>query len=211
VKIRAMLPWVALIGLGLSPAVMAQTGSAPALPPTKFRVMDMRAAIVGTAEAQALGAQLTSQFAPQQAEMDKLGKQIEDIQKKGQAGANTLSDEEKAKMSRSYTLLQNQLKRAQDQYEEQMQAAQQDIIDGIGRKMLDVIDSYARENSLDCVLNTSGESIGVIYKSQQLDVTKDIVKLYDQRFPPKVAAATPATKPATPPATPPVKKPGGTN
>jgi len=205
VKIRAILPWMALAGLSLAPAAMAQAGSAAA--PTKFKVMDMRAAIVNTAEAQAAGLQLKSQFAPQQAAIDGITKQMEDIQKRGAAGANTLSQDEQAKMQRQYGLLQNQLKRATEQFDEQSQAAQADIVDGIGRKMMDVVNTYARENGLDCVLNSSSDSISVLYKSQNLDVTQEIVKLYDQKYPVKTAVAAPA-KPPTP-TTPAVKKPGG--
>jgi Skp family chaperone for outer membrane proteins len=176
-----------------------------AVPPTKFKVMDMRAAIVNTAEAKAAGAQLQSQFAPQQAAVENLNKQIEDVSKKLQAGANTLSQEEQAKLSRQGQMLQNQLKRAGEQLQEQSEAAQADIVDSIGRKMMDVVDTYAKENGLDCVLNSSSDSVGVLYKSQNLDVTQEIVKLYDQKYPAKVAATAKPTTPATPPA----KKPGG--
>jgi len=185
---------------------MAQGSAAP---PTKFKVMDMRAAIVNTAEAKSAGAQLQSQFAPQQAAIDGISKQMDDIQKRGAAGANTLSDEEKAKLQRQYGLLQNQLKRSTEQFDEQSQAAQADIVDSIGRKMMDVVDTYAKENGLDCVLNSSGDSISVLYKATNLDVTQEIVKLYDQKYPAKAPAAA-ATKPATP-TNPPAKKPGGTN
>jgi outer membrane protein len=205
VKIRAILSGIALAGLSLAPAAMAQ---GTAVPPTKFKVMDMRAAIVNTAEAKAAVAQLQSQFAPQSAAIDGMQKQMDDIQKRGTAGANTLSDEEKAKLSRQYTLLQNQYKRAGEQLQEQSEAAQQDIIDGIGRKMMDVVDTFAKENGLDCVLNASNDSISVLYKASTLDVTQEIVKLYDQKYPVKASAAAPA-KPTTP-TTPPAKKPGGT-
>jgi len=204
VKIRAILSSVALVGLSLAPAAMAQGSAAP---PTKFKVMDMRAAIVNTAEAKAAGAQLQSQFAPQQAAIDNISKQMDDIQKRGTAGANTLSDEEKGKLQRQYGLLQNQLKRSTEQLDEQSQAAQADIVDSIGRKMMDVVDTFAKENGLDCVLNSSSDSIGVLYKGANLDVTQEIVKLYDQKYPAKAPAAA-ATKPATP-ANPPAKKPGG--
>jgi Skp family chaperone for outer membrane proteins len=183
---------------------MAQGSAAP---PTKFKVMDMRAAIVNTAEAKAAGAQLQSQFAPQQAAIDNISKQMDDIQKRGTAGANTLSDEEKGKLQRQYGLLQNQLKRSTEQLDEQSQAAQADIVDSIGRKMMDVVDTFAKENGLDCVLNSSSDSIGVLYKGANLDVTQEIVKLYDQKYPAKAPAAA-ATKPATP-TNPPAKKPGG--
>jgi Skp family chaperone for outer membrane proteins len=210
VKIRAILPMLALAGFSLAPAALAQGG----VPPTKFKVMDMRAAIISTAEAQAAGAQLKSQFAPQTAAIDGLNKQLEDISKRLQAGANTLSQDEQAKLSRQGQMLQNQIKRATEQVDEQSQAAQSDIVDGIGRKMMDVVETYAKENGLDCVLNSSSESIGVLYKASNLDVTTEIIKLYDQKYPVKGAAPAaakptpPAAKPTTP-ATTPVKKPGG--
>ena len=203
-KIRAILPFMAAVAFSFAPAAMAQGGA-----PTKFRVMDMRAAIINTAEAKAAGAQLQSQFASQNANIESIQKQIDDISKRLQAGANTLSQEEQAKLNRQGQMLQNQLKRAGEQLQEQSEAAQADIVDNIGRKMMDLVETFAKENGLDCVLNSSGDSISVLYKSTSLDVTGEIVKLYDQKYPAKgVAAAPPASKPATP-STPPVKKPGG--
>lgn len=204
-KIRAILPLMALAAFSFAPAVMAQAGS---VPPTKFRVIDMRAAIVGTAEAKSDYAQLQSQFAPQTAALDSLSKQADEIAKKMQAGANTLSDEEKARLSRQGQMLQSQYKRAQDQLEEQSNAAQQDLVDGIGRKMMDLVETFAKENGLDCVLGSSSDSLTVLYKAPNMDVTQEIIKLYDQKYPVKGAPAA-APKPATPPATPAVKKPGG--
>jgi Skp family chaperone for outer membrane proteins len=206
VKIRAILPFMALAAFSFAPAAMAQAGA----PPTKFKVMDMRAAIVNTAEAKAAYAQLQSQFAPQNANIEGIQKSMDDIQKRAAAGVNTLGDEEKAKMQRQYGLLQNQLKRASEQLDEQSQAAQADVVDNIGRKMMDIVETYAKENALDCVLNSSNDTISVLYKSTSLDVTQEIVKLYDQKYPVKgaPAAAAPAPKPPTP-STPPVKKPGG--
>jgi Skp family chaperone for outer membrane proteins len=203
VKIRAILPYVALVALSFAPAALAQAGA----PPTRFKVMDMRAAIVATAEAQAAGAQLKSQFAPQTSAIDGLNKQLEDVSKRLQAGANTLSQDEQVKLQRQGQMLQNQIKRATEQVDEQSQAAQSDIVDAIGRKMMDLVETYAKENGLDCVLNSSSDSIGVLYKSSNLDVTQEIVKLYDQKYP--VKGAAPAAAKPTAPSTPPAKKPGG--
>ena len=200
-KIRAILPTIALVALSIAPAALAQGA------PAKIRVMDMRAAIVQTAEAQAAGAQLKSQFAPQTAAIDAMDKELDSISKRLQAGVNTLSQDEQAKLQRQGSLLTNQRKRAADALSEQSEAAQQDIIDAIGRKMLDLIETYGKENGLDFVLTSSADSIGVLYKGPNMDVTTDLIKLYDQKYPVKGAAISPA-KPTTP-ATPPVKKPGG--
>ena len=155
VKIRAILPFMALAAFSFAPVAMAQAGA----PPTKFKVMDMRAAIVNTAEAKAAYAQLQSQFASQNANIESIQKQIDDISKRLQAGANTLSQEEQAKLNRQGQMLQNQLKRAGEQLDEQSQAAQADVVDNIGRKMMDIVETYAKENGLDCVLNSSNDSI----------------------------------------------------
>ena len=203
-KIRAILPFMALAAFSFAPAAMAQGGA----PPTKFKVMDMRTAIIQTAEAKADVAQLQSQFAPQTAQIESLNKQIDEVARKLQAGSNTLSDDEKARLTRSGQLLQSQYKRASDQLEEQSNAAQQDLVEGIGRKMMDLVETYAKENGLDAVLNASNDSIGILYKAPNMDVTSEIVKLYDQKYPVKGAPPA-AAKPATPPTTPAVKKPGG--
>jgi len=201
VKIRAILPLLALSAFSLAPAALAQAA------PTKIRVMDMRAAIVQTAEAQAAGAQLKSQFAAQTAAIDGMDKELDGISKRLQAGQNTLSQDEQAKLQRQGSLLTNQRKRAADALAEQSEAAQQDIIDAIGRRMLDLVETYGKENGLDFVLTSSADTIGVLYKAPNMDVTMDIVKLYDQKYP--VKGATPAAAKPTTPATPPVKKPGG--
>lgn len=200
-KIRALLPGIALAALSFAPAALAQA------PPTKFKVMDMRAAIVQTAEAKAAGAQLQSQFASQDAAIKGVDQELDGISKRLQAGANTLSQDEQAKLGRQGTMLQNQRNRMAEQLKEQSEAAQSDVVDTIGRKMMDLVETYAKENGLDCVLNASSDSIGVLYKAPNMDVTQEIVKLYDQKFPVKGAAPA-AAKPTTP-STPPVKKPGG--
>ena len=200
-KIRAILPLLALSAFSLAPAALAQAA------PTKIRVMDMRTAIVQTAEAQAAVAQLKSQFASQSAAIDGMDKELDGISKRLQAGQNTLSQDEQAKLQRQGSLLTNQRKRAADALAEQSEAAQQDIIDAIGRRMLDLVETYGKENGLDFVLTSSADTIGVLYKAPNMDVTMDIVKLYDQKYPVKGAAPA-AAKPTTP-STPPVKKPGG--
>lgn len=212
-KIRAILPWAVVIGLSLAPAAMAQAGasSTPATMasgPTKVVVLDVRAAIVNTAEGKQAQAQLQSQFSSQVANIDKIGKEIEAIEKRAQAGANTLSAEEQAKMQRQHDLLQKQYQRATEEYQDETNAAQAEVLDGIGRKLVDMVDRYARENGVGLVIDSSSQQTPVLYRAQQVDISQEIVKLYDLQYPVKAAATTPAPKPSTP-ATPPAKKPGG--
>jgi outer membrane protein len=93
---------------------------------------------------------------------------------------------------------------------EELNAAQGEIVDSIGRKMLEVLDRYSRENGYTVVLDTSAQGSPVVYGSSTSDITQDIVRLYDQAYPVKAGAASApaAPKAAAPaPAPAPAKKP----
>src|SRR6266446_774803 len=215
VNLRFKATWAALAIIFLAPlaGVRAQsTGGAAASAPSKIAVLNVRNAIVATAEGKQAQAQLQSQFAPKQNELQSTQKQVEDIQRRLSEGARTLSDEEKGKLQRQGELLTRRLQRDNDGLTEELNAAQGEIIDGIGRKMLDVLDRYARENGYVAVLDTSAQGSSVVYGSSQADITQDVVRLYDQAYPIKAgtpaAATAPAPKPVTPaPAPAPPKKP----
>jgi outer membrane protein len=212
VNSRSMGTLAALAVFCLAPVrgLHAQGAAAAASTPSKLAVINIRNAIVATAEGKQAQAQLQSQFAPKQNELQNLQKQVEDLQRRMTEGARTLSDDEKAKMQREGELLSRRLQRGNDDLNEELNAAQGEVVDGIGRKMLEVLDRYSRENGFTAVLDTSAQGSPVVYGSSQSDITQDIVRLYDQAYPIKgAAAATPsAPKPAAPaPAPAPAKKP----
>jgi len=197
----------ALAILCLAPArgIRAQ-GAAAA--PSKIAVINVRNAIVATAEGKQAQAQLQSQFAPKQTELQNLQKQIEDLQRRMTEGARTLSDEEKAKLQREGELLSRRLQRGNDDLNEELNAAQGEIVDSIGRKMLEVLDRYSRENGFTAVLDTSAQGSPVVYGSSNSDITQEIVRLYDQAYPIKASSgAAPAPPKAASPAPAPAKKP----
>jgi hypothetical protein len=99
-------------------------------------------------------------------------------------------------LQRQGELLTRQLQRKQDEYQEDVNAAQAEVVDRIGRKMIDVLDRYSRENGFVIVFDSSAQNSPVLYKSTQIDVTQDIVRLYDQAYPSQERLRRPAAKPA---------------
>jgi outer membrane protein len=190
--------WAAVAALLLLPgaAAWAQEGKAAGAP-AKYAVINVRQAIVTTAEGKQASAQLQSQFAPRQGELEGLQKQITDLQNRLNNGARTLSDDEKARLQRQGDLLTHEFQRKQDDLNEEVTAAQSDIVDTIGRKMIDVLNRYAKENGLGMVLDSSAQGSPVVYSSAEMDVTEAIVRLYDQANPVK-EGATETRKPAAP-------------
>ena len=68
--------------------IRAQGAAAAASAPSKIAVINIRNAIVATAEGKQAQAQLQSQFAPKQNELQTLQKQVEDLQRKMSEGAH---------------------------------------------------------------------------------------------------------------------------
>jgi outer membrane protein len=186
-----------LIGAAAANAQAASAGAAPAA--AKVGVLNVQAAIASTAEGKQASAELQSQFAARQSELEALNKQINDLRQRLQAGQNTLSQEEQTRLTRQGEGLAKQAQRKQDEYNEDVQAALGDVREKIGRKMLDVLDRYARENGYSAIFDTSSQAQVIIYASNQADVTQDIIRLFDQAYPVK-ASATPAKPAAAKPA-----------
>jgi outer membrane protein len=207
-KIRFAVP--ALAALLMVPAVWAQTGGASAAAASgKVSVIDVQVAISSTAEGKQAAAELQSQFAPRQTELGNLQKQMEDIQTRLRTGQTTLSDDEKARLTREGEQLQRTFQRKSQDAQDDFTEAQRELVDRIGRRMIDVLGKYSRDNGFTVILDRSGQTSPVIFAANAVDVTQDIIRLFDQSYPAKAAATTPrapaqqrvapAPKPATPP------------
>jgi outer membrane protein len=198
-RLRQCLRYLSTGALLLLPAAgaWAQAGGSAAAA-AKIGTLNVRQAIVATAEGKQASAQLQSQFAAQQNDLQNMQKQITDLQNRLSTGARTLSDDEQARLQRQGEVLARQFQRKQDDLNEAVNDAQSDILDTIGRKMMDVLDRYSRENGYSIILDASAQGTPVVYGSTQVDVTQEIVRLYDQAYPVKGGAAPAAPAAATP-------------
>jgi outer membrane protein len=161
-------------------AAAAGTGAAG-----KIGVISVRQAIVSTAEGKQASAELQSQFAPRQNELEGLNKQLTDIRQKLSLG-DKLSQDEQARLTRQGEVLTRQLERKQQEYQEDVNAAQGDV----------------------AVFDSSAQNTPILFASTSIDLTQDIVRLYDQAYPIKGGTAEkPKTTPKPAAAQPPAAKP----
>lgn len=206
----AALAAACVFGGATAAAQATQTPAAGSSASGKVGVIAIRQAIIATAEGKVASAELQSQFSPRQAEIENLTKQISDIQQQLQLGTK-LSEERQAELTRQGQRLTQQLDRKRNEFQEDVNNAQGEVFDRIGKKMIDVLDQYSRTNGISVVLDTSAQGSPVLYFSNQIDMTQDIIRLYDQSYPVKQGAgAQPrpaAPKPAAPATPPPTSKP----
>jgi len=191
----------------LATAAVHAQASAGSATGSKIGIINVRQAIITTAEGKQASAELQSQFSARQNELESLNKQINDLRQRLNAGQATLSDDEKVRLTQQGQRLTQQLDRKNNELQEDVNAAQGEVVDRIGRKMMDVLDRYARENGIVAVFDSSAQNSPILFASTNIDITQDIIKLYDQAYPLKASApatpAKPTPKPAT--STPPAK------
>jgi outer membrane protein len=216
------------IGMSLSTilgtVVLAQAAAAPAAgaatsteATTKIGVVNIQQAISECTEGKKEIDGLQQKFAPKQAELKQQSDDVENLKKQYQAQAEKLSDQEKASRAKSIDTKQKSLQRNYEDAQAEFQAAEQDVINRIGAKMIAVLEKYANANGFAVVLDVSNpQTSPVLWATQGTVITKELVDAYDKENPSGAAApaakpagaARPATTPAHPPtASPTPKKP----
>src|SRR6202035_405425 len=131
---------------------------------------------------------LQSKFAPRQTELDNMRKQLDDLQTRLRTGQTTLSDDEKARLAREGDVLTRSYQRKQQEAQDDFNDEQQDVVNRIGRKMMEALDKFSKENGYVMILDTSAQQTPVVFAANQIDVTQDIIRLYDQGNPVKGGA-----------------------
>lgn len=165
---------------------------------TKVAAINMRLAIANTSEGKQAAAQLETEFLARRKELEDLSKKINDLQQRLSAAASTLRDEEKERLALEGQRMSRQLERRQNEFQEDLNDAQSDVISRIGRRMVEVLGKYAPNNGYGAVLDNSSQSTPVMYASA--DITQEIVKLYDETYPVKSGAGAADGKTVTKPA-----------
>ena len=74
----------------------------------------------------------------------------------------------------------------------------------LGGRIMAVISKYAKDNGYTVILDVSSPQTPVLYASDTIDVTKDIIDLYDKNAPAATSgtgtpSGTPAARPAAMP------------
>ena len=190
----AVLTFILLPGTSVFHAQQAPAAGAP----SKVGVINLIEAISLTTEGKHAAGELQSQFLPRQQELEALNKQINDLRQRLNSQP-PLSDEETAHITNQGARLEQRLDRKRNEYQEDLNAAQSEVINTIGRKMMDALDRYAQEKGYVQVFDSSTQNSPVQFVAPSYEFTQDIVRLHDQAHPVKAASASPEAQPPVAP------------
>ena len=199
-KLFAMTVLGAGMALAQAPAAAPTAASAP---PTKVAVIQIQAALAATKEGQKAAADLEVKLSPRKKELDGKQAEIKDLQERLQRGGNTLSDTAKEDLTRNIDTKTKSYNRELEDAQAELEQEQQKVVGVLGQKMMAVIDKYAQQNGFAIVLDVSSQNTPVLYASNTVDITKEVIDLYDKTvFTPTAAPAASgaSARPAAPPA-----------
>jgi outer membrane protein len=180
-----------VLALGISTAAPAQAPAAGP-PELKIGIVSIQDAIANTNEGKKELEALQQKFSPRQAALQAQNDEVENLKKQLQAQSDKLSDEERNNRVRSGNEKQKTFQRNAEDFQNEVQAAEQEILNRLGKKMLDVLEKYARDNGYAVVMDVSNPQTPVLYAHPGTNITKELIEAYNVQSP--VAATTP--KPA---------------
>lgn len=176
-------------------------------PNTKVAVISLQGALVGTKDGQKAAQELEAKFTPKQKDFDQRKAEIGSLQDELRKGSNTISQDKRTDLERQIDEKTKRLNRDEQDARDELNSEQQRLLQGLGQRLMAVVTKYAKDNSYAMVLDVSSPNTPVMYASSAIDITQDIISLYDKT----TANGGPAAVPAAPgaPGAAKAPKPGG--
>jgi outer membrane protein len=178
--------------------VLGMAAMAHAQAPAKVAIIHVQNAILQTKDGQKAASDLQGRFAPKKADLDKKQADIAALQDTLRKGSATMSEEAKAKLMRDIDANNKSLQRDTEDAQADLDAEQGKIMQELGNKVMAVLEKFATANGYSLVLDVSNPQTPVLWASQTIDITADIVKLYDQANPGTAGSAAKPAGSATP-------------
>ncbi len=178
------------------------TPSTPAPPENGvvIGVLNVQFVMANTQEGKKASEDLRARFNPQRAELERLQREIRELENQLRTQERTISDEARRQLIRELEDKRKQANRMQEDLRDDVEQVQGEYVNSIGLKLERIIDQYARENNLALVLNAF-QGGPIIWRAQTVDITADIIALYDRTYPVEESSAsgTPPSNPSNPP------------
>jgi len=175
----------------------------------KIGLVNIQEAILSTAEGKKNMADLQKKYEPRRQEVQKLNQDIQAINDQLQKQAATLSDDEQRRLNRDLEDKQKILKRTTEDAQADFGTDRDEMFRRIGQKLVKQIDDYARQNGFSLIIGS--DQVPIYYAAKEVDLTEQIVRLYDAANPVDTVTSgvppSPATTRTAPSAAKPVDKP----
>ena len=163
----------------------------------KIGVINIQAAIATTKDGQKAGNDLQARFGPRKADLDKHQADIQQLQAQL---AKVTDDGERQKLSREIDQKTKSVNRDMEDARAELDQQEQKIMNELGSRIVVVIERYAKDHGYALILDVSGQNTPVVYAAESINITKDVIDLYDKNSPTAATGTHPPPVPAAKPA-----------
>jgi len=186
IKIRVLAVALALTGCASIRALAQGTADS-----NKVAIVSIQDAIGQHHRRQKRTGSPAAEVCPQTGGNEDLNDDVENLKKQLQAQGDKLSDEERGNRVKTISDKQKVLQRNYEDAQNEYQQAEQEIVNRLGKRMMDILEKYAKTNGYSVVMDVSNPQTPVLYASPNTNITKELVDAYNADSP-----AAPAAKPA---------------
>lgn len=160
----------------------------------KIGIINMQQAILASNEGQRDFQTLSKKFEPKQAELKGMNDEVDNLKKQLNTQGDKLNDLARANLVKSIEGKQKELQRNLEDAQSDFQSQQNDILQQVGQKMMQVLDKYAKVNGYALVLDVSNQNSPVLWAGASTDLTRAIVDQYNTVSGVPAPPSTPAAK-----------------
>jgi outer membrane protein len=166
---------------------------------SKVAAINIQAAIIGTKDGQKAAGELNAKMQPKKRELEGKQNEINSLQDQLNKGQNTMSEAAKNDLYKNIEAKKKGLQRQMEDAQADLEADQNKLMQQLGSKIVAVIERYARDNGYTMVVDVGNPNTPVIYASPSVEITKEVIELYDKSTA-SASAPAPATAAPKPPA-----------
>lgn len=148
--------------------------------PNKIAFVNTTAVLQRTAEGKQRLAELQQFIEAQQQQLADLQSELQELRQQYDSQARMLNPDTASEMQRSIQEKERQLRRAQEDMELDVNQRRNEILNQMSQKIQTVISAYAEENGFGVVFQ---ETPSLPYFAPALDITAEIIRIYDEQNP----------------------------
>ena len=148
---------------------------------TKVAVINLQKAVLDTAEIKKASAALEAKYKPRQAAMEKLRKELDDIQQKLQTLAGKLTQQAEAELNLDGQRKQRDLQRMGEDLQADVDAERNDILGRSTQRMQKIVAQIAEQKGLDVVVDVTN----TVFFKPAFEITAEATAAYDKAHPAK--------------------------
>jgi Skp family chaperone for outer membrane proteins len=151
--------------------------------PQKIGGVNVQEAIFRIQEGQKHRAELEAKYGPVEERIRGMQTGLDGLRERFQRGEQTLSDDARVALMSEIDRKSKSLDRAVEDAREDFQYDQERLLGGVSSRLLGIVTEYASRNDYALVVDSSSLSASVLLVAAQADITEEIIREYDRKFP----------------------------